>query len=332
MLKCRMRYTALALCAVLVCGHGVSAKTWRLKADKGWKSIADDPEEQFRHAMAEIKNLVYAGESKEAKKALEQLKEEFPERVGPDTELFIDGEIYYWHDRYAKAMAKYEKLLKDFPGSEFVPPVLEREFVVGQAYLNGRKKSVLGLIKISGHAEGIEIMERISDRAGLDDPNSIGLDAALTVAEHFEQQELYIEAYLKWSEIASYWESGPVGKKALYRMAENNLAAYNAPRVERRHYFDASKLTTAKTYYQRFASLYPEEAETNDVPDKVRQIDEQMSYKELTIAQYYQRIGEDRAARLYFETVVQNWPESEAAEQAREALAQSVPGEQASGN
>jgi len=331
MLKCRMRYVALALCAVLVCGHGVGAKTWRLKAGKGWESVSDDPEDQFLHAMAEIKSLVYAGQSKEAKEALKQLKEEFPERVGPDTDLFIEGENYYWQDRYAKAMAKYEKLLKDFPGSEFVEPVLERQFVIGQAYLNGRKKKVLGVLKLSGYAEGIEIMERITDRAGLDDPNSIGLDAALAVAEHFERREQYMEAYLKWSEIASYWETGPVGKKALYRMAEDNLAAYNAPKPERRAYFDASKLATAKTYYERFAALYPEDAEKDGVPDKIQQIDEQMSYKQLTIGQYYQRIGKDQAARLYFDTVVQSWPETEAAEMARQALEQSPQREESGG-
>jgi len=326
-----MRYATLVLCAVLVYGHSVGAKTWRLKAGKQWSSVSDDPDDQFLHAMAEIKSLIYTGQSKDAKKALEQLKKEFPERVGPDTDLFIEGESYYWQDRYTKAMAKYEKLLKDFPGSEFVAPVLERQFVIGQAYLNGRKKKVLGVLKLSGYAEGIEIMERVTDRAGLDDPNSIGLDAALAVAKHFEQQEQYIEAYLKWSEIASYWETGPIGKKALYRMAEDNLAAYNAPKPERRAYFDASTLTTAKTYYQRFAALYPEDAEKDGVPDKIQQIDEQMSYKQLTIAQYYQRIGKDQAARIYFDTIVQDWPETEAAEIARQALEQDFPGEDTGG-
>jgi len=320
MLKCCVQTAVLAFCTILVCSEGVLAKTWRLKADKKWESVGDDPQEQYLRAMTEIKNLVYAGEAKETKKALEALKEEFPERVGPDTELFIEGETYYWRDKYAKAVAQYEKLLKDFPGSEFADLTLERQYVIAQAYLNGRKKSILGLIKIAGYAEGVEIMERITDRAGLDDPNSIGLDAAVAVAEHYEQRQLYLDAYLKWSEIASYWETGPIGKKALYRMAENNLAAYNVPEPQRRAYFDASKLTTAQTYYKRFSVLYPEEAQERGVSEKLKQIDDQMSTKQLAIAQYYQRTGNRQAAHLYFDMIVQNWPETQAGEIARQAL------------
>jgi outer membrane protein assembly factor BamD len=331
MLKCWMQTAVVVLCTVLVCGQSVSAKTWRLKAGRQWKSVGDTPQEQYLHRIAEIRNLVYAGEYKEAKEALEGLKEDFPERVGPDTELFIEGETYYWQDKYDKAVSKYEKLLKDFPGSEFAELALEREYVMGQAYLNGRKKTVLGLIRIAGYAEGVEIMERITDRAGLDEPNSVGLDAAVAVAEHYEQREQYLDAYLKWSEIASYWESGPIGKKALYRMAENNLAAYNVPPEHRRAYFDASKLTTAETYYERFATLHPEEAEQRGVPEKLERIDEQMSYKQLTIAQYYQRTGKHRAARLYFDMIVQNWPDTEAAEIARQALEQGLGEEEDAG-
>ena len=331
MTKCRMPYIALVLCIVCLCGDGVVAKTWRLKGGEKWESVAGDPQEEYLHALAEIKRLARAGASKEAEKALKQLKEDFPEQVGPDLELFVQGETHFWNDRYAKALAKYEKLLKDFPGSEFAEMAIKREYEIGQAYLNGRKKSVLGVLKLSGYTEGVEIMERVTDRAGLDEPNSIGLEAAVAVAEHYEQRERYLEAYLKWSEIASYWETGPVGKKAIYRMAEDNFAAYNLVPAKKRSYFDASKLTTAKTYYERFTALYPEEAGQRGLPDKLKQIDEQMSLKQLTIAQYYQRTGKRQAARLYFDMVVQGWPDTEAARIARQALKEDFDAEEAGG-
>jgi hypothetical protein len=217
-------------------------------------------------------------------------------------------------------LTKYEKLLKDHPGSEYAGPALERELDMGREYLQGRKKTVLGFIRISGYAEGVEIMERISDRAGLDEPNGVGLRAALAVAEHFEAREKYLEAYLKWSEIASYWESGPIGKRALYRMAENNLAAYNEHPPQQRPHYDASKLDTARSYYQKFLVLYPEEARQNEVPQKIRQIDEQMAYKQFRIGRYYLRTGERRAANLYFDMVARNWPGTEAAAMAKQAL------------
>lgn len=324
MLQHWMRQKGLIAVVLLCAGTAAvsthAGTTWRLKDGQQWQPVAADPREEYLHAVAELKDIVRTGDSKAVKGALSQLKEEFPQYVGPDLELFIAGELQYWKDRYGKAMAKYEKLLKDSPASEFAAPAMDRQFDIAKAYLEGRKRTVLGFIRFSGRAEGIEIMERLSDRAGLEDPNGVGLRAAVEVAEHYEARGQYLDAYLKWSEVASYWETGPIGKRALLRMAEDNLAAYNVHPLKKRPRFDASKLTTARTYFERFLARYPEDAQRLDVPQKIAQIDEQMAYKQLTIGQYYRRVGKTEAAGFYFDLVVKNWPTTAAAEAAGEAL------------
>ena len=320
MSKHKMGLLGLALCVAFSCGASATAETWRLKNTDQWESVASDPQERYLHAIAELKELVKSGTAGDVKEALRQIKEEFPDRVGPDLDLFINGELQYCQNRYGKALAKFEKMLKDYPGSEYAAPALQREFDMAQAYLQGRKKTVLGIFKISGYEEGVSIMEKVSDRAGLDEPNGVGLRAAISVAEHYEAQEKYVEAYLKWSEIASYWETGPIGKRALYRMAEDNLIAYDKPRESKRPNYDASKLSTAKTYYAKFLALYPEDAKENNVPDKMRHIDEEMAYKQSAIGRFYRRTGKLQAANLYFAMVARTWPDTEAGAMAKEAL------------
>jgi tetratricopeptide (TPR) repeat protein len=299
--------------------------------DRAATTSVEAADAQFQHAMEEIDELVQAGEAKAAKEVARQLQSEFPDRVGPDLDLFVAGELHYWADRYGKALVKYEKLLKEYPGSEFADEAMDREYEMAQAYLQGRKKTLFGFIKLSGYAEGVEIMEKISDRAGLDEPNGVGLNAAVAVAEHYERTGQYLDAYLKWSEIASYWETGPLAKRAMFRMAEDNLAAYNEHRPGERHRFDASKLTTARSYYEKYLALYPEDAAKENVPAKIKLIDELMAYKQFKIAQYYRHVGKDRAAYLYLDMVIQNWPDTEAAEMARQALAEQRDGEQIRG-
>lgn len=331
MLRYGMRYVNLAALLMLLCAGATAQETWRLKDGKKWESVAANPPQQYALKIAELKDLVRSGKAEAVEDALAQLKEEFPQYIGPDLDLFVKGELRYWQDRYTKALKQYEKLLKDYPGSEFAPAVLQREFDMAQAYLGGRKKTVLGIIRIRGYAEGVEMMERISDRAGLDEPNSVGLKAAVAVAEHYEGREKYIEAYLKWSEISSYWETGPIGKRALLRMAENNLLAYNQAPPKRQPLLDASKLVTARTYFEKYAALYPSETKQYNIPEKIKQIDEQMAYKQFTIGQYYVRAGKMEAASFYFDMVVQNWPETEAAGLAKQALEENTSGNQARG-
>ena len=331
--RCRMQcHTILAVClAALSCAPVVAAETWRLKSDQTWESTAAGPDDQYLQAIAELKKLVQGGDATAAQDIVRQLKSEYPDRVGPDLDLFVTGELRYWSDLYGKALVSYERLLKNYPGSEFADIVMQREYDMAQAYLQGRSKTVLGFMRISGYGEGVAIMEKLSDRAGIDEPNSVGLNAAIAVAEHYERTRQYLEAYLKWSEIASYWETGPIGKRAMYRMAEDNFAAYNLHPEATRFRFDGSKLKTARAYYEKYLALYPDDARKEDVPDKIKIIDEEIALKQFQIGQYYRHLGKHQAAYLYFDMVIQNWPKTEAAELARQAIAENLNGEQASG-
>jgi hypothetical protein len=114
-------------------------------------------------------------------------------------------------------------------------------------------------------------------------------------------------------------------------MAEDNLLAYNQARPHRRPLLDASKLVSARTYFEKYALLYPGEVKRHKIAEKLKQIDEQMAHKQLTIGRYYQRVGKRDAANLYFDTVVQNWPQTEAAKLARQAREESTNGNDASG-
>jgi tetratricopeptide (TPR) repeat protein len=315
-----IRLTGVAVLTACLCCGAAATETFRLAKDQQWQSVVANPQAEYLHALAELNDLIRAGDTDQAKAALKGLKEDYPQRVGPDLDQFVDAELDYWKDKFDKAAPKYEKMLKDFPGSEYAATANERLFDIAKAYLNGRKRTVLWILRLSGTAEGIKLMENISDRVGMQEPNSVGLKAAIEVAEYHEAHEEYLEAYTTWSEIASYWEKGPVAKRAVYRMAEDNYLAYDQNPPKRRAFFDASKLVTAKTYYEKYSTLYPQDANSLDIPEKLKQIDEKVAFKQYTIGKYYIRAGKQQAAHLYFDMVVRNWPKTEAAEMARQAL------------
>jgi outer membrane protein assembly factor BamD (BamD/ComL family) len=213
-------------------------------------------------------------------------------------------------------------MLNNYPRSELREAALEREFAIAQSYLAGRKKRVLGFIPLKGYAEGIEIMERISDRVGLDEPDGIGFKAALAVAKNYEERKQYNEAHLKWSEISSHFQTGQIGKDALLNMARCKYAEYNKKPKRRRALFDASSLTSAKSYYERFRLLYPADARELHIDEKLKEIDEQIAHKQLTVGKYYRKTGNTQAANLYFEMVSKDWPNTEAAGAARALLSE----------
>ena len=320
MFKCKILFVILAAGIVASALPTAFSETWRLEKGGDFRAVTSNSEDKFIMAVTEAKRFVNTGQVDAARWAYDELKKDFPEVSGPDFDLFVKAEIFYCKGEFTKAVKSYNKLLTEYPKSKLTEAALDRQFAIATAYLGGRKKKLLGFIKIKGYAEGVRIMEKITDRVGLD--TQMGIKASVAVAESYEEREKFNEAFLKWWEISLEWEMGPVGRDALLGMARCKQAVYNKPPEHKRHYYDASPLRSAKTYYSRFKLLYPRDAGEIGVDEILDRIDEQLAHKQLSIGRYYQRTGNKRAANLYYDMVVSDWPDSKAAQQAEELLAE----------
>lgn len=322
MLEYRMRLIVLAA-AMLTTLSAVSAEdTWRLGKDQDWKPVSAEDQSKFLLAVAETKKLVNTGQAEAAHKAFDKLKQDFPEIVAPDLDLFIEAELSFCKGKFTTAARNHDKLLTEYPQSQLRQAALDRQFAIATAFLAGRKRPVLRIFRIKGYGEGIRIMERITDRVGLDTP--MGIRASVAVAENYEKRAKFEQAYLKWWEISSQWETGQIGADALLGMARCKHAVYNRHSEHKRAQYDASSLTTAKSYYEKFRLLYPKDAEAKGIDQILKQIDEQLAYKQFAISQYYQRTDNRQSANLYYNMVINNWPDSNVAKIAEEMLAKNL--------
>ena len=260
-----------------------------------------------------LSSALTRGRSAQAKKAIAKFKKDFPQVSKADFDAFMQAEIFFARGKFTKAVESYDKLLDEFPQSEFCDAALDRKFAIATAFLSGQKIPVLGIFKISGFESGQKVMDKISDRAG-DAP--IAKKAALAVAEKLEEKEKFDEAYDKWSQISSRWPTGQIGKDALLAMARCKHAVYKGTK------YNATNLISAKTYYENFRQRYPQDANQFGIDAKISQINEQLAYKQLSIAQYYKRTGSIEAANLYYNMVVTDWPDSIAAKIAVEQVNQ----------
>ncbi len=314
------RYSVLAALMVLSVSPVVPANTWRLEDGQNWKDVSANDKDRFLLAAAEIKKLVDTHQTDAARQAFEALKQDFPDIAGPDLDVFIKAEIYYCRGKLSKSVRNYDKLLSEYAKSNFRQAALEREFEIATGFLSGQTKTVLGIFKMRRYGEGIKIMEKITDRVGFDKP--MGMDASLAVAKNYEEREMFNEAYLKWWEISLHRDKGPIGRDALLAMARCKRAVYNRHSEEKRPHYDASCLSTAKSCYERFRLLYPQDAKNLKVDEILEEINQQLAEKQLSIGLYYQRVGNRTAANLYFDMVAKDWPGSEAAQAAKEMLAE----------
>jgi tetratricopeptide (TPR) repeat protein len=322
----RRLFCATLLATVMLAGCASAPKKGAIENKPRRQPLTTEQKDKLMAAVAALQQLTDEHQDGAVKAGFKQVAADLPQIAEFDLKLFGQAEVYLAKKKYDHAARTYKKMVDDYPESELRNPALARLFKIGSHYLEGPVVLNLIVLKVRGFDRGIKILDDVSEEVGLQDPNGLGIKAALAVARSYEHrtvygQAMYEEAYLKWSEIGAVWETGPLGKEALLGMARNKLGAYNAPPPGRRHLYDGSNLTAARTYYLKFQGVFPQDANEMDVKGIVAQIDRDMAFKQLAVGQYYHRIGKLQAANLYYDMVIRNWPAAPAAQTARELLA-----------
>jgi len=289
-----------------------AAQTWHLSAQKGWENVSETPEGRFLLAISQIKQQIETGDSKDAIRALETLKADFPQFAGPDLDLYIEAETQYAKANWSKAAKFYTKCLEEYPDSPLTAAASERLYSIGAAYAAGQKRVFLQILKFPAHDEGEKILRNLADREG---NSPMAYRSLMTVAENQERRSLFMDAYQTWAEIADRWPTGDYGRVALLRMAQSLHAAYTSP------HFDATVLRGAASYFEDYRQRYEESAQQLGIADTLVMILEQQAYKDFFVGLYYERVEKPEAAMIYYRSVQTDWPDTQASAMAARHLA-----------
>lgn len=220
--------------------------------------------------------------------------------------------------KYYDALFPLEDLLNNYPTSDLYNAALQREYHIADAFLNGYKRPFLGIFRLPVEADAIEILERIQDRQR---GSALAERAALRIADHHFKQGEFVEAIDAYGDFLRRYPYSQYVRKAEVRRAESSLGNFRGV------LFDITPLTDARERLSSIAKGYPQTAETLQVKaidDRIYQLE---GKKELEVARYYWRAGKKYASAWYYRRVIDNWPETQMAEEARRELTRRMPRE-----
>jgi outer membrane protein assembly factor BamD (BamD/ComL family) len=314
------RFSAVIVYLAVSVGMVSAAETWVLGDGQKWENVADNPHGAYILAVTNVKQLINTGKLEEAKMAVSQLKKDFPQIAGLDLNAFMVAEEFYAQGMWVKAVRQYDEFLDYWPNSGLYESAMERQYSIAVAFLGGQKRRVLKILKLSAYDEAVKIMTGIADRAG-DSP--IAKRSLETLALGQEERGKCLDAYETWADISSRWGTGRMGRVALFGMGRSLHSAYAGPK------YDSAVLESARSYYENFRLRYPDQAVKEDIAGKITTIDEQLAYKKFSVGQYYSRTDSPAAAQMYYQIVIDKWPDTAAAKMAAAELAggpQAAPG------
>ena len=262
--------------------------------------------------IEQVRRYLDGGKERTAIKAAEKFLKKHPNHELREDAMMLAGQGELNRGRYYQAYEWFEKLLGEFPSGKLLERALDREYRVGDAFLNGKKRISAKVFRLPAEDEGVEILTRIAEHA----PGSaLAERALLRIPEHYFRKGKHAEAAERYDQ---FLEIFPKSKKAPYVMlqaARATHALYKGPS------FDETPLLNALQRFRRFNELYPKAAQREKIPELIKSITEKQAERLFSTAEFYRRTSKPKPALFYYEQVIKEYPKTQWADRARRAKA-----------
>ena len=277
--------------------------------------LADDPPETI---YAKAQRLFAAEHWDDAADAFAELWQEYPTHELAADARFYEAESRYGQGKYNGAFVKYKRYLGDHPLSPHAPLIQRRLYDIG-TYLveTGMQGWWLGMFKDT--SEGVDVLDYLVSAF----PNGDLADDSLIFAADAEaRMGSHADAIHHLQDLIDLYPGSEWALEARLRLGRSYRA------LNRGLHYDADALERAHAQLRSYIDLVerdPERAvEYAELLDSARaeaqEILELLASKRLEQASYYLKTGKTEAAQQGLRNLVKEYPDTEAAAEARRQL------------
>jgi outer membrane protein assembly factor BamD len=216
------------------------------------------------------------------------------------------------HD-YLKAAQSYSVMAEKFPKSEHFEESIEALFRIGEMYLAGKKKKILGIPVKASMDSAIDIFQAIVRTAPY---GKYTARAQFDIGRAYEKQganELAIKAY---QEVVEKFPNDPLASDAQYQIgyiwSQATKAGTNDPDAARK----------AKLGFEDFLYRHPNSEKAAQAKENVKMLEHKQTSSSFQIAKYYDKQKSYLAAAIYYNDVIRQQPGSVEGERAKKRIAE----------
>jgi outer membrane protein assembly factor BamD (BamD/ComL family) len=299
--------------------------TWIAGAYKSVKSWAGygPSEEVARKAFEEGKALFRQQRYEEAAARFEVAADRWPDSALEEDSLFLLGESYFFADRYPKAHEAYEKLLKKYEFSRHVDRAAAREFAIGRYWEQLDKVSSRWAIAPNLTDKTRPLFDtwgnalKAYEHVRMNDPGGpLADDAVMATANANFLRGRFEEASRFYDMLRKDYPKSEHQLRAHLLALESKQHIYQGPLYDGTPLKEAAEVAD-QTLLRFGPALGPER---DRVIDAKNRIVEQMAVRDWSTARYYDNNGYYGAARIYYRAVIDEYPQTRAAEASRRRL------------
>lgn len=212
--------------------------------------------------------------------------------------------------KYYDAFKAYQLVIDKYPFSERISEIVKRQYDIGGFFLEGKAVQSIDSVLL-GDEPAIEIFKKVIDNAPYSEFASasqykLGL-SLLTAKRFYEAKDAFqnvIDDYpnSEWIEPAKY-------QIALVTAKLSGGFAYSQDNT-----------VSARKQFEDFVKVHPDAELSQEAKNKISQLKLEEAEGNFNIARFYEKQNAKSSAKLYYQYVIENFPESNWAKKANERL------------
>ena len=244
-------------------------------------------EDEYKEAYEEFKKLLVnypdAKEAAEAQYYLARCLEKF--------------------DKSYEAFLEYQKLIDSYPNSQRINEIVEREYNIGEYFLNRESKEWLGL-SVYDFVEhpSIQIFRGIVDKVPY---SEYAPRAQYKLGMIFFQLGRYEESRIAFQKVIDDYSDSEWAAPGKYQLALATSRAFSGAD------YDSSYLQEATSRLDEFIREHPEEKISEEAEDQLKVLRNKEAKKLFDTGEFYENQDQYRSSIIYYKKVVKNYPNSD---------------------
>ena len=225
---------------------------------------------------------------------------------------FRTAELYETLGDGTKAFNAYQKLVTQYPDTPDFERAVNRQVVIANEYLSGRKVKFLGIAFLPGTDRAEEMFASIIQNAPYSKNAPI---AQFNLGLTYERQNRVQEAAKAYQGVLDRYPNSSIADDAMYQIGFIYMRLGQTGKTE-----DLSARVTAQNTFEDFLLQYPESEKSAQAKDNVTSLGSKESADLMIIAKFYDRFKNYRAVAIYYNDIIRRSPGSEDATTARDRI------------
>ena len=275
----------------------------------GEEEISGNAAELFQIAQSAERD----GNIKRAIKAYKSLVKRHPKDALAPGALYRAAQLNEQEGEYLRAAESYVQLVERYPTSPHFDEAIEAQFRIGEMYLAGKKKRVLGIPFGSSMDNAVTIFAAIVRSAPY---GKYTARAQFDIGLAREKQGASEAAIQAYQAVVDKFPNEPIAADAQYQIG---YIWFKAARTGTK---DAAAITNARTAFQDFLFRYPTSEKAGQARANLELIEHRQTTSSYEVAKFYDKQKYYRAAVIYYNEVIRQQPGSTESDRAKKRIDQ----------